>query len=73
MSKSKSEDQSEQKPKGAKGENSAIRYSKAQLLGSKQYTSRQRDILIVILSDTESYTHEEAQRALQLFLNKGVR
>lgn len=73
MTKSKGNGQSDQKSKAAKEEKQAIRFSKAQLLGSRQYTSLQRDILTVVLSDTESYTHEEAQQELQQFINKGVR
>ena len=50
----------------------ATRFTKKQLLGSKRFEER-KDALGAILSDTETYTVEEAQKLLDDFMKGQVK
>lgn len=46
------------------------RYRKAQILQSRRYNARQRDVLDALLRDGASYTKDEAKKILGDFLAK---
>ena len=50
----------------------ATRFTKKQLLGSKRFEER-KDALGAILSDTETYTVDEAQKLLDDFMKGQVK
>lgn len=50
----------------------AVAFTKAQLLKCTRYSHR-KDALSVLLKDDERYTHEEVERMLKKFMNKKVK
>lgn len=46
-------------------------YSKEQIINSKQYTSY-KDVLQVVLKDTERYTNEEVKKNIENFMKRKV-
>ncbi|ASS76818.1 hypothetical protein CIG75_18975 [Tumebacillus algifaecis] len=59
----------EDKPKVAE----KPRYTKEQFLSSKQFTAAQKDVLVAVLRDGETYTTEQAKRMVEVFLRTEVR
>ena len=47
-------------------------YTKQQILCSKTYRQHQ-DVLAILLSEDKTYTHEEIQKLLDIFLNKKIK
>lgn len=51
----------------------AERYTKAQFLSSKQFRGVDKDILSIVLVEGDTYTVDDAQKAIDRFKNKEVR
>jgi hypothetical protein len=48
------------------------KFTKKQLLGSRQRTGSEKDILAAILEDDKTYTIAEAQKEMEEFLKRKV-
>jgi hypothetical protein len=48
------------------------KFTKKQLLGSRQRTGPEKDILAAILEEDKTYTIAEAQKAMEEFLKRKV-
>ncbi|AFL99521.1 hypothetical protein Desde_1089 [Desulfitobacterium dehalogenans ATCC 51507] len=53
-----------------KAEPAEKRYTKAQILQSRRYNARQRDVLDALLQDGVSYTKDEVKKIHSDFLKK---
>lgn len=51
----------------------ADKFSKEQILASKQFVGVDKDILSIVLEDGKEYTVEDARKAVETFKNKGVK
>jgi len=49
------------------------KYTKQQIVTSSRFTPVERDVLIVLLKDDETYTLDQARAVLEEFLHKEVR
>lgn len=51
----------------------ADKFSKDQILASKQFAGVDKDILSIVLEGGKEYTVEDARKAVETFKNKGVK
>lgn len=51
----------------------ADKFSKDQILASKQFKGVDKDILSIVLEDGKEYTVEDARKVVETFKNKGVK
>lgn len=51
----------------------ASKYTKQQIVTSSRFTPVERDVLIVLLKDDETYTLDQARAVLEEFARKEVR
>ncbi|MCM3701430.1 hypothetical protein [Paenibacillus macerans] len=49
------------------------KFSKEQILASKQFAGVDKDIISIVLEDGKEYTIEAARKAVETFKNKGVK
>ncbi|WKL00908.1 hypothetical protein Q0F98_28865 [Paenibacillus amylolyticus] len=68
-----SEAKEERTTKAAKAAPAEPRFSKEQFLKSSRYTNAEKDILIALLQDSQTYTHEEVLRQMNAFKSREVR
>lgn len=68
-----SEVKEEKATKAAKVLPSEPRFSKEQFLQSIRFTNAEKDVLVALLQDGQTYTHNEVQRAIQQFKSREVR
>lgn len=60
--------------KADKNQGSAVpTFTKEQFLKSRQRPGHERDILAAVLEDGKTYTHADAEKALQGYLKRSVK
>lgn len=62
----------ERTTKAAKAAPAEPRFSKEQFLQSNRYSNAQKDVLVALLQDGQTYTHEEVLRQMNAFKSREV-
>ncbi|MGF6357092.1 hypothetical protein ABIE27_005031 [Paenibacillus sp. 4624] len=63
----------ERTTKAAKAAPAEPRFSKEQFLQSARFTNAEKDVLVAVLQDGQTYTHGEVQQEMNAFKSREVR